>query len=165
MTGTDSAPAEPAQSANASAIDAAVAILDRHRIMAIATVRPDGWPQSTIVGYANDGLALYFVILRASQKLSNIEKDNRVSVTVGEEPRDLSEAKAVYAGARAFEVVDPDERGRAWQLLTARHPNLGPYEIPDSRVTAMMRADCLHVSVVDFTKTMGHVETFDFGPD
>ena len=31
-------------------------LLDQHRIMTIATLRPDGWPQATTVGYANEGL-------------------------------------------------------------------------------------------------------------
>jgi nitroimidazol reductase NimA-like FMN-containing flavoprotein (pyridoxamine 5'-phosphate oxidase superfamily) len=31
-------------------------ILDQRRIMTIATLRPDGWPQATTVGYANEGL-------------------------------------------------------------------------------------------------------------
>ena len=60
-------------------------ILGSHRTMAISTVRPDGWPQTTIVGYAN-GLILYFLIFRASQKFANIAKDNRVSLAVGEKP-------------------------------------------------------------------------------
>ena len=31
----------------------ALQILNDNRVMSIATVRPDGWPQTTIVGYAN----------------------------------------------------------------------------------------------------------------
>ena len=38
-----------------------LALLDHHRIMTIATLRPDGWPQATTVGYVNDGLTLYFL--------------------------------------------------------------------------------------------------------
>ena len=38
----------------------ALQILNDNRIMSIATVRPDGWPQSTIVGYANEGVAAVF---------------------------------------------------------------------------------------------------------
>lgn len=148
-----------------TAIDAAVQILNEHRIMAISTLRPDGWPQSTIVGYVNDGLSLYFVILRSSQKLANIQKDDRISVAIGKEPWILSEAKAVFAGARAVELTDEGERDHAWELLNRRHPNLAPYDIPDPTVTAMMRADCLHVSVVDFTKGTGHTEAFDIGSD
>ena len=33
-------------------------LLDEHRIMTIATLRPDGWPQATTVGYASEGLAI-----------------------------------------------------------------------------------------------------------
>lgn len=151
------------QGPDGAAIDAAVKILDDHRLMAISTIRPDGWPQTTIVGFVNDGLSLYFVILKSSQKLENIKRENRVSVAVGREPASLLEAKAVYAGARAAEVVDEGERERAWALLTRRHTNLAPYDIPDPEVSAMMRADCLHVSVVDYTKGAGHTEAFDIG--
>jgi nitroimidazol reductase NimA-like FMN-containing flavoprotein (pyridoxamine 5'-phosphate oxidase superfamily) len=38
-----------------------LSLLDQHRIMTIATVRPDGWPQATTVGYVSDGLDLYFL--------------------------------------------------------------------------------------------------------
>ena len=51
----------------------AVKILNRHGVMAISTVRPDGWPQTTMVGYANQGFDLFFLIFRASQKLANIQ--------------------------------------------------------------------------------------------
>ena len=35
-----------------------VELLDQHRLMTVATNRPDGWPQATTVGYVNDGLTL-----------------------------------------------------------------------------------------------------------
>ena len=43
-------------------------LLDQHRIMTIATVRPDGWPQATTVGYVSDSLDLYFLCGLDSQK-------------------------------------------------------------------------------------------------
>lgn len=138
----------------------AIGILGAHRIMAISTVRPDGWPQTTIVGYANDGLAIYFLILRTSQKFANILHDDRVSVAIGEEPRDLREAKAVFAGAKACEVTDPKQRKHAWQLLVERHPNLADFLLPESSEAAMMWADCRHVSIVDYSKGLGHSDEF-----
>jgi hypothetical protein len=36
--------------------DKAAGILDQNRVMAIATVGPDGWPQATMVSYANEGI-------------------------------------------------------------------------------------------------------------
>lgn len=137
----------------------AIDILNAHRTMAIATVRPDGWPQTTIVGYANDGLLLYFLISRSSQKFANIQQDDRVSVAVGEEPADFNDLKAVYAAAHASEVTDPKQREEAWRLLMTRHPNLAQFEMPDPSVAAMMRAPCSFVSILDFSKGFGHTDT------
>ena len=88
----------------------ALQILNDNRIMSIATVRPDGWPQSTIVGYANEGWRLYFLIYRTSHKFQNISADDRISVSIGHEPKALREVKAVYAGCHAREITDTKEK-------------------------------------------------------
>ena len=142
-----------------------IEILNSHRQMAISTVRPDGWPQTTVVGYANDGWTIYFLIFRSSQKFSNIQLDGRVAIAVSGEASSLGEIKAVYAGAHAGEVTDPDERMRAWKLLLDRHPNLGDFGLPDDSETALMRAVCKHVSVLDYSKGIGHAETLTVGDD
>jgi nitroimidazol reductase NimA-like FMN-containing flavoprotein (pyridoxamine 5'-phosphate oxidase superfamily) len=59
-----------------------VTLLDQHRIMTIATLRADGWPQATTVGYANEGLMLYFLCAPDSQKAANLARDDRVSLTI-----------------------------------------------------------------------------------
>ena len=43
-------------------------LLDQHRITTIATLRPDGWPQATTVGYANEALTLYFSAARTARR-------------------------------------------------------------------------------------------------
>jgi hypothetical protein len=57
-------------------------LLDQHRIMTIATLRPDGWPQATTVGYVNEGLTLYFLCGPNSQKAANLARNDRVSLTI-----------------------------------------------------------------------------------
>jgi nitroimidazol reductase NimA-like FMN-containing flavoprotein (pyridoxamine 5'-phosphate oxidase superfamily) len=143
----------------------AIAILESHRTMAVSTVRPDGWPQTTIVGYANDGWTVYFLIFRSSQKFANIERDDRISIAVGGDPNNLSEIKAVYAGAHASEVKDASEQERAWSLLMQRHPNLADFGPPDRTATALIRAVCKFVSVLDYSQGIGHTEavTVDTG--
>lgn len=136
--------------------DLAIAILDTHRTMAISTARADGWPQTTIVGYANEGLAIFFLIFRASQKFANIARDDRVSIAVGEEPPDIRLAKAVYAGATASEVTDPEQREHAWRLISERHTNLIGVSRPDWSQVALVRANCLHLSVLDYSRGLGH---------
>ncbi len=136
----------------------AIEILNQNRIMSIATVRPDGWPQTTIVGYANDGWRLYFLIYRSSQKFQNISLDNRVSISVGSEPRELRQIRAVYAGCHAQEVTDLNERSRAWMLLAQRHPNLTDLAPPEKDEVATMAADCRYVSMLDYSIRLGHNE-------
>lgn len=137
----------------------ALQILNENRIMSIATVRPDGWPQSTIVGYSNEGWRLYFLIYRTSQKFENIAGDNRVSISVGHEPHSLREIKAVYAGCHAREVTDLAERSHAWMILAARHPNLTDLAPPQNEEVATMVAECRHVSVLDYSQGLGHTES------
>jgi nitroimidazol reductase NimA-like FMN-containing flavoprotein (pyridoxamine 5'-phosphate oxidase superfamily) len=59
-----------------------LALLDEHRTMSIATLRPDSWPQVTTVGYGNEGLTLYFLCGPDSQKAANLARDDRVSLTI-----------------------------------------------------------------------------------
>lgn len=137
---------------------AGIRILNNHRIMAISTVRPDGWPQTTIVGYANKGWTVYFLIYRSSQKFANIQHDNRVSIAVGSEPAELDNLTAVYAGASACEVTDPNEREQSWKLLMERHPVLAAFIMPQSSDAALMKMTCKYVSALDYTQGRGHVE-------
>lgn len=136
----------------------AVEILESRQTMAISTLRPDGWPQTTIVGYVNEGLTLYFLIFRGSQKLANIRRDKRISVAIGGEAIDPDRLTAVYAAAHATEVKDPKERARAWSLLQSRHPNLVHFELPDPTEAAMMKATCQFITVLDYREGPGHID-------
>ena len=142
----------------------AVEILDRYRLMAIATLRPDGWPQATMVSYANEGLLLYFIVSRASQKYANIERDSRVSIVVGRDFEDPSQIKALSIAANASEVRDPKQRERAIDLLLQRHPALAKFPRPDARHSAVMRAYCSIVTVLDYSKGLGHADLLTVGP-
>ena len=141
----------------------ALRILNTHRIMSISTLREDGWPQTTIVGYVNSGWTIYFLIYRSSQKFANIEHDDRVSIAVGSEPSDLNDLAAVYAGGHASEVTDQDERERAWKLLMERHPVLAAFVMPQPTAAALMRMTCKYVSVLDYSQGLGHTETLTVG--
>src|SRR5690242_19391312 len=81
-----------------------LALLDRHRIMTIATLRPDGWPQATTVGYVNEGLTLWFLCGLDSQKARNLGHDNRVSITIDHDTPDLMSITGLSMAARAHRV-------------------------------------------------------------
>src|SRR6478672_7629853 len=86
-----------------------LALLDQHRIMTIATIRPDGWPQATTVGYANEGLTLYFLCGLDSQKAANLARDDRVSLTIDSDTPQVMEIAGLSMAARAKQVINPDE--------------------------------------------------------
>src|SRR5689334_22794425 len=86
-----------------------IELLDQHRLMTIATNRPDGWPQATTVGYVNDGLTLYFLCSPESQKAQNLAQDNRVSLTIDHDVTDPMAITGLSMAAHAYPVTDPGD--------------------------------------------------------
>ena len=76
-------------------------LLDKHRIMTVATLRPDGWPQATTVGYVNEGMTLYFLCGLDSQKAKNLAHDDRISLTIDHDTADLMTIGLVHGGTCA----------------------------------------------------------------
>lgn len=105
-------------------------LLDQHRTMRIATLRPDGWPQVTTVGYANDGLAIYFLCGADSQKAANLARDDRVSLAVDDDNGQVMDITGLSMAARAKLVADPAEFEKALRLLISRYPNQKGLDLP-----------------------------------
>jgi nitroimidazol reductase NimA-like FMN-containing flavoprotein (pyridoxamine 5'-phosphate oxidase superfamily) len=144
--------------------DKAVQILADNRLMAISTIRPDGWPQTTMVSYANDGLLIYFIISRRSQKFANIERDDRVSIAIGRDFQDPVTVRALSIAARASEVRDRRQRKQAVALLLDRHPGLRKLERPEPSHSAVMRALPSIVTILDYSKGFGHADVLTVSP-
>ena len=141
----------------------AIEIMNAHRLMAIATTRPDGWPQVTMVSYANDGLLIYFAISRHSQKFANIAEDDRVSIAIGRDFQDPRSIRALSIAAHASEVRDAAQREQAIDLILERHPGLAKLPRPDNARAAVMRALCSVVTILDYCKGFGHADVLTVG--
>src|SRR5215467_3188598 len=98
------------------------ALLDEHRIMTVATLRPDGWPQATTVGYANEGLTLYFLCGLESQKAKNLARDDRLSLTIDHDTAQVMEITGLSMAARAQAVTDTAEAEKVLRLLMTKYP-------------------------------------------
>src|SRR6185437_14504518 len=99
-----------------------LALLSQHRIMTISTLRPDGWPQATTVGYVNEGLTLYFLCGLHSQKAANLARDDRVSLTIDHDASQVMEITGLSMAARAQAVTDPAEAGKVLAMLPLKYP-------------------------------------------
>ena len=137
-----------------------LALLDEHRIMTIATLRPDGWPQATTVGYANDGLTLYFLCGRDSQKAANLARDDRVSLTVDHDTPQVMEIKGLSMAARAQAVADTAEAEKALRLLMLKYPQQSsvPLPMPTPADVRIFRVTPAVISVLDYTKGFAHTD-------
>jgi len=146
-------------------ITGALSVLNQHTTLALATVRPDGWPQATTVCYVNDGLTVYFLISRTSQKFTNITRDGRVSIAIGDSARLPSQIRGLSMAAEAFEVRDEPYRSQVLAKLSARHPDYFEAATFDRAGSALMRALPRVISVVDFSRGLGHTEALSVGAD
>jgi len=137
-----------------------LALLDQHRIMTIATNRPDGWPQATTVGYVNEGLTLYFLCGLQSQKAANLAHDNRVSLTIDHDTSDLMAITGLSMAARAHAVLDPAEAGKVLHRLALKYPEQAcmPVPMPTPEDVRIFRVTPMVISVLDYSKGFGHTD-------
>lgn len=137
-----------------------LALLDQHRIMTIATLRRDGWPQATTVGYVHAGLTLYFLCSPDSQKASNLAHDDRVSLTIDHDTDDLMAISGLSMAGRARPVEDRAEAEQVLRLLAQQYPpdiSL-PVDMPTPDDVRIFRVTPTVISVLDYSKGFGHTD-------
>jgi len=135
-------------------------LLDQHRIMTLATLRPDGWPQATTVGYVNEGITLYFLSGLNSQKARNLAIDDRVSLTIDHDTDDIMAITGLSMAAHAQAVTDMAEAGRILQLLPSKYPKQAslPVAMPSPEDVRIFRVTPSVISVLDYAKGFGHTD-------
>jgi len=135
-------------------------LLDQHRIMTVATVRPDGWPQATTVGYVNEGLTIYFLCGLDSQKAKNLARENRVSVTIDHDTADLMKITGLSMAAHAYPVTDRDEAQKVINMLPSKYPDAPPlpFKMPTPDQVRLFRLEPVVISVLDYSKGFGHTD-------
>lgn len=137
-----------------------ISIMDGHRIMTVATLRSDGWPQATTVGYAHEGLTLYFLCGHDSQKALNLAFDPRVSITIDHDEPQVMKITGLSLAGRASRIRDEREAERIMALLIARYPQQSqtPGELPPASAVAIFKVTPELISVLDYSKGFGHAE-------
>lgn len=135
-------------------------LLQQHRIMTLATLRPDGWPQATTVGYVHDGLTLYFLCGRDSQKAHNLSLDDRVSLTIDHDTDDMRAITGLSMAARAQPVTRESEAQKVIDMLSDAYPAQEdlPFEMPKPEDVKIFRLTPVVISVLDYSKGFGHTD-------
>lgn len=139
-----------------------LSILGRADTLTVATVREDGWPQATVVNFVNDDLGIYFGTAPHSQKIGNIVRDPRVSVTVTPGHETSKDIQALSLAAKAEPVTDAGELSRVADLVLKKFPRQGrPARAAVLEGVAVVRLRPTIVSVLDYSRTFGQTELID----
>jgi len=135
-------------------------LLDQHRIMTVATLRPDGWPQATTVGYVNEGLTLYFLCGLDSQKAKNLARDNRISLAIDHDTANLMTITGLSMAAHADAVNDRVEAEKVLRMLPLKYPEAPalPVKMPSPDEIRLFRVTPTVISVLDYAKGFGHTD-------
>jgi nitroimidazol reductase NimA-like FMN-containing flavoprotein (pyridoxamine 5'-phosphate oxidase superfamily) len=133
-------------------------LLGQHRIMTVATNRPDGWPQATTVGYVNIGLKLYFLCGSQSQKAENIARDKRISLTIDHDTSDPMAITGLSMAAEARTVKNPSEVSKVFSLFSAKCPDYGAFRAQELDEILVFCVAPKVISILDYTKGFGHAD-------
>jgi uncharacterized protein YhbP (UPF0306 family) len=133
-------------------------LLTHHHIMTLATIRPDGFPQATIVYYVNEGFTLYFATDPASQKASNIKLNNKVSVAIVAEAENANKLKAFSLSGTAMKVVDPVRLRELQISLFKAVPAAKRFAPADVKLLFVYAIKPVAISLIDYAA--GYGKTF-----
>ena len=109
-----------------AAVTAILKLLNHQGLMTVATNSPEGQPHISTLGYDNDGLNLYFMTARDSEKRRNLLADSRLSVAIRGRAEE-GEAVGLSIEGRAQEVQSPDELKALEARIKARTPDQAPF--------------------------------------
>lgn len=141
------------------ATSAIAALLDRERLLTLACNRPDGWPQATTVGYVNEGLTLYFVVARTSQKFDNLRADPRASVAIRFSGKENGDGVGLSMAGKVEEVTEPAVVERLNKAVAKRFPGIHVH-CPSGPSVVVLRFRPTIISAVGVVKGRSDPQTF-----
>jgi len=110
----------------------------------------------------NEGLTLWFLCGRESQKAENLAHDNRVSITIDHDTPDIMSITGLSMAARAHRVSDRAEAKKVIAMLPLKYPDAPPataqMKMPAPEDVALFRVVPEIVSVLDYTKGFAHTD-------
>ena len=110
-------------------------LLERPLFCHLATVRPDGAPQSSVMWFTWDGDRMRITHTKTRQKFRNLQHEPRVAFSIADpdNPYRALEVRAVV------ESVEDDPEGKFYRSLQERYSNVYPISDADVRVVVTLR--------------------------
>jgi PPOX class probable F420-dependent enzyme len=116
--------------------EATLSLLDGKNYAVLATVNPDGSPQTSVMWVGRDGADLVFSTVQGRVKHRNMLRDPRVSVTVID-----SADPENYVELRGRVSMAPDEGRQVDTWLSWKYDGKDPGEDPPGAVRLVVRME------------------------
>lgn len=102
-------------------------LLDRPVFAHLATVRPDGSPQSSVMWFSWNGDHILLTHTKSRQKFANLQREPRVALSIADpdDPYRYLEVRGTVAS-----IEDDDAQASFYRSLQERYGNV--YEITDA---------------------------------
>lgn len=140
---------------DASLNDEILAVLDAQHLMALATVRSDGFPQTTWLNYVHDGFTLYFATDTASQKAGNISRNPKVSLAIATETENFYRLRGLSMSGLASRIGDRAEAAEVALRLFKCLPQSRRFVPEDPETLAVFKIEPVAISLIDYSKGFG----------
>ncbi len=142
----------------------AISYLSRHLYGNLATISAENQqqPHASTIAYFNDGLSLYFATSAKTEKVKNIAKNPKVSLTIDEDESDWSKITGLQIEGEA-EIMSAEKVANIVPRFLEKFPyakTLPPN--PDSRFVRIVPKK---VWLIDYRKAFGHRDYFEVRPE
>jgi general stress protein 26 len=134
----------------------ALSILEQGREATLATLRPDGWPQATVINYVNDEERVYFDCAVDSQKAHNIAADDRISLALVVPYSQYGPIFGLSLAGHAKLVEAPAELSHVLELWKTRYPYMRERLQQDLGIFAFYAIKPLVVTLPNYAAGLGH---------
>lgn len=151
---------------NAALRAQALAYLERHNTLTLATVGPDG-PWAAALFYANDAFDLYWLSDPHTRHSQNLVHNPRVAVTIQEDYRDWRVIQGLQMEGTAAEVGPLTGAAHPMQLYAAKYPFLREWRTPPPVLAKALGAARAYrftptrALFIDNTRGFGHRQEVD----
>jgi len=139
-------------------------VLQRQHFMTVATIRPDGYPQATTVKYIHDDLIVYFATAPTSQKASNIQLNNKVSVAIVDQAEDFYKLRGLSMSGTATRVQDKQRAEEYALRLFGRLPQKRRLVPEDPKELAVYEIRPVAIALIDYASGFGKTHLVELWP-
>ncbi len=128
--------------------------LKNHNWLNLGTVDKDGKPMVHTMGYASDGVVVYFGTGKDTRKSVNMQNNANVAYTIDDDEVEVMEITGVQIEGKASIVTDEVEAGKAFQLMVEKFPFMA--DMPAEYETFLFKVEPTTAYYLDYTKDFGY---------